>query len=247
MPEIATNRTWRPTYVNSTSVALGRSYLTEIPEQDSYSSTGSEYVKYKSFLTLGVVGPSQPTMQAELVENAFSNIRKYWATAFDSGRGSEVSRTVLSSDSSSRNAKSFANLAARIVIGAIGRRVPQVDDALKNRLVTLLELSDADLEGGARLRTESLLGLIGVLQGIGDIRLLPALSLTPTGTIYATWRDPSKRLSMNFLGSGRVSWVYFRPNIENNHIVDRDFGVTTTGQMVRKLRDLHVTWIANEG
>lgn len=91
---------------------------------------------------------------------------------------------------------------------------------------------------GAAVSARSLLGLIDFLEASRPAGY-PDLTMTPSGDFYAEWRGAEdRRLTIEFLDSGEVRYLLFRPNPKHPQRTDRLSGTTTADALAETMAPL---------
>lgn len=101
-------------------------------------------------------------------------------------------------------------------------------DAICDRLVSLLELYREDYDGRA-LSADSLASFVAFLSAKPRVRL-PSLTASPSGHIYATWKDRNQggeKVGVFFLPGGRARYTAFVRNGLHGQRLDEHSGATT--------------------
>lgn len=132
-----------------------------------------------------------------------------------------------------------------VLIAAYRKALPsRYADRLTSRLNEVLADVREERPDGPWISIDSLLRFYEFL--VANPRLAyPRLSVTPNGDLYARWRENERRLfSAEFLPSGDVRFVIFKPNRKHENKVVRLSGLTTVDILIDEARGHGATeWI----
>lgn len=116
---------------------------------------------------------------------------------------------------------------------------------IANRLLELFDSSKEEEPHSTGMATGSLRCFYKFLERNSTLKL-PAITLSPDGNIYASWRGDEGRLfSVHFLADGDVRFVIFRPNRRHPRRKTRVSGATTFDVLLEEVSSYSVDdWIS---
>jgi len=134
------------------------------------------------------------------------------------------------------------------IIWRVGTTLPiSYRKKLASRLSELQEAVGEEESDGRVITVRSLQHFVEFLKAHPMLRC-PAVSVTPDGNIYASWKSASDRVfSIHFFANGNVRFVIFRPNEKHAGEVIRLSG-TATVDVVMSIVSQHgvLSWASDE-